>query len=68
MPVALAAQSPTEGQQHREPDPADDRAVAIGKQIHGSVANGIRLSMNGVEPALSNTGTAWNTPRSSSSS
>ena len=38
-------------------------ATAIGRQIHGSVANPIRLSEYNANPALLNADTAWNTPR-----
>ncbi len=37
-------------------------AAQIGRQISGSVANEMRLSLKSAKPALLNDDTAWNTP------
>ena len=37
--------------------------AAIGRQIHGSVANRTRLSGHRAKPALLNAETEWKTPR-----
>ena len=46
-----------------KPRPPTMTATAIGRQIHGSVTNPIRLSVYSAKPALLNAETAWKTPR-----
>ena len=45
------------------PIPPMITAAAIGRQIHGSVTNPIRLSEYSANPALLNADTEWKTPR-----
>jgi hypothetical protein len=46
-----------------KPSPPAITANAIGRQIHGSDTNPIRLSLYRANPALLKAETAWNTPR-----
>ncbi|KEP72220.1 hypothetical protein HR12_48330 [Microbacterium sp. SUBG005] len=45
-----------------KPRPPRMMAAQIGRQISGSVANDMRLSLKSAKPALLNDETAWKTP------